>query len=51
MQNGKQFYLMDESTNGTFINGQAAARGTYVEFRAGDHISLADVAVLRLRPK
>lgn len=51
MQNGKQFYLMDESTNGTFINGQPAARGTYVEFRAGDSISLADVAVLRLRPK
>ncbi|HEX7175488.1 MAG TPA: FHA domain-containing protein [Pyrinomonadaceae bacterium] len=51
MQNGKQFYLMDESTNGTSLNGQPAARGTYVEFRAGDHISLADVAVLRLRPK
>ena len=45
MQNGKQFYLMDESTNGTSLNGQPAARGTYVEFRAGDHISLADVAV------
>ena len=51
MQNGKQFYLMDESTNGTSINGQAVARGTPVEFRDGDQISLADVAVLRLRPK
>lgn len=50
MQNGKQFYLIDESTNGTKLNGRELARGVTAEFRSGDRISLADEAVLMLRP-
>ncbi len=49
MHNGKQFYLLDESTNGTKINGHEVQRGVVAEFRSGDQISLADVAVLLLR--
>ena len=48
MQNGKQFYLVDESTNGTKINGQQVTRGVPAEFRQGDVISLADEAALVL---
>jgi hypothetical protein len=51
MHNGKQFYLLDESTNGTKINGHELQRGVVAEFRGGDQISLADVAVLLLRPQ
>ncbi|MDQ3255379.1 MAG: FHA domain-containing protein [Acidobacteriota bacterium] len=51
MQNGKQFYLMDESTNGTKINDRELTRGVLAEFRNGDHISLADEATLVLRPQ
>ena len=50
MQNGKQFYLIDESTNGTKLNGHELTRGATTEFRSGDRISLADEAVLMLRP-
>jgi hypothetical protein len=46
---GGRFYVMDESSNGTKINDQRIARGAFVEFRAGDHINLADVAVLVVR--
>lgn len=45
-----RFYLVDESTNGTKINGRPAPRGSYVEFRAGDQINLADVSVVVVRP-
>lgn len=51
MQNGKQFYLIDESTNGVMINNQEVEKGVMAEFRNGDSISLADAAVLWLRPK
>jgi len=51
MHNGKQFYLLDESTNGTKINGHELQRGVVAEFRSGDQITLADVAVLLLRPQ
>ena len=51
MQNGKQFYLMDESTNGTKINDRELTKGVLAEFRNGDHISLADEATLVLRPQ
>ncbi|MDQ3906919.1 MAG: FHA domain-containing protein [Acidobacteriota bacterium] len=49
-QQSGRFYLLDESTNGTKINGQPAPRGSYVEFRAGDQINLADVSVVVVRP-
>jgi hypothetical protein len=49
MQNGKQFYLVDESTNGVKINGHQVLKGALVEFRSGDRISLADVAVVLLK--
>ncbi|MGH9900900.1 MAG: FHA domain-containing protein [Pyrinomonadaceae bacterium] len=48
MQNGKQFYLVDDSTNGTKLNDREIPRGVTVEFRQGDRISLADEAVLQL---
>ncbi len=51
MQNGKQFYLMDESTNGTKINDRELTKGVLAEFRNGDRISLADEATLVLRPQ
>lgn len=51
MQNGKQFYLIDESTNGTKINDREIPKGAPAEFRKGDRISLGDEAVLLLRPK
>jgi hypothetical protein len=51
MQDGKRFYLIDESTNGTHLNGQRIARGALVEFRQGDLISLAEEAVLVLRAR
>lgn len=50
MQNGKKFYLIDESTNGVKINNQEIEKGVMAEFRMGDSISLADEAVLWLRP-
>jgi hypothetical protein len=49
IQNGKQFYLLDESTNGTTINDQEIEKGVPTEFRHGDSINLADVAILLLR--
>jgi predicted component of type VI protein secretion system len=51
MHNGKQFYVTDESTNGTKINDQEIPKRIPSEFRQGDRISLTDVAVLMLRPK
>src|SRR5215213_9835646 len=42
MQNGKQFYLIDESTNGVKINDREVEKGVMSEFRQGDRISLAD---------
>jgi type VI secretion system protein ImpI len=50
MQDGKRFYLIDDSTNGTKLNGAEVAKGVPVEFRSGDRISLADRAVFTLRP-
>jgi FHA domain len=49
LHNGKQFYLMDESTNGTKINEQEIEKGAWAEFHKGDVISLADESVLMLR--
>lgn len=50
MQDGKRFYLIDDSTNGTKLNDAEIAKGVLVEFRSGDRISLADRAVFTLRP-
>ena len=50
MQDGKKFYLIDESTNGVKINNREIEKGIMAEFRMGDSISLADEAVLWLRP-
>lgn len=49
MHNGKRFYLIDESTNGTKINDREIEKGVLTEFRQGDRISLADVAILWLK--
>ncbi|HVG39647.1 MAG TPA: FHA domain-containing protein, partial [Pyrinomonadaceae bacterium] len=49
MQNGKQFYVIDESTNGTKVNDRELTRGVLTEIRQGDRLSLADEAVLMLK--
>lgn len=51
MNNGKQIYLMDESTNGTKVNGRDLDRGLPTEIAQGDLITLADEVVLMLRRK
>ena len=51
MQNGKQLFLVDESTNGTKINDQEIVKGVPAEIRQGDRISLADEATLLLKPE
>lgn len=51
MHNGNQVYLMDESTNGTKVNGQEIHRGVPFRINPGDEISLADQAFLLLRQK
>jgi pSer/pThr/pTyr-binding forkhead associated (FHA) protein len=42
---------MNESTNGTMINDEEVEKGNMVRLRKGDRLSLADEAVLILRPK
>lgn len=49
MQNGKQFYVIDESTNGTKVNDREITKGALTEIHQGDRISLADEAVLMLK--
>lgn len=51
MNNGKQIYLMDESTNGTKVNGRELDRGLPTEIAQGDLITLADEVVLMLRKR
>jgi tetratricopeptide (TPR) repeat protein len=50
VRNGRHFYLIDESTNGTMVNDEAVAKGSIMRLRKGDRLSLADEAVLVLRP-
>jgi predicted component of type VI protein secretion system len=50
VRNGRQWYLVNESTNGTMINGEEVEKGEMVRLRKGDRLSLADEAVLVLRP-
>jgi hypothetical protein len=49
LREGGRLYVRDESTNGTKVNGQDAARGALTECRAGDSLTLGDAAVLLLK--
>lgn len=49
MNNGKQFYVIDESTNGVKVNDREIIKGVLTEIHQGDRISLADEAVLMLK--
>lgn len=49
--NGRQFFVMDESTNGTFVNDQPIGKNIWIEIHSGDRISLAAKAALMLRPR
>jgi tetratricopeptide (TPR) repeat protein len=51
VRSGRHWYLMNESTNGTMINDEEIEKGNMVRLRQGDRLSLADEAVLVLRPK
>jgi hypothetical protein len=51
VRSGGHWYLMNESTNGTMINDDEVEKGNMVRLRRGDRLSLADEAVLVLRPK
>jgi len=51
VRSGRHWYLMNESTNGTMINDEEVEKGTMVRLRNGDRLSLADEAVLVVRPK
>jgi predicted component of type VI protein secretion system len=49
--NGRQFFVMDESTNGTFVNDQPIGKNVWVEIHSGDRIGLAAKAALMLRSR
>jgi hypothetical protein len=49
--NGFLDNFQDESTNGTMINDEEVEKGSVMRLRHGDRLSLADEAVLLLRPK
>jgi tetratricopeptide (TPR) repeat protein len=51
VRSGRHWYVMNESTKGTMINDEAVEKGKMVRLRKGDRLSLADEAVLVLRPK
>jgi FHA domain len=51
VRSGGHWYLMNESANGTMINDEEVEKGNMVRLRRGDRLSLADEAVLVLRPK
>jgi hypothetical protein len=46
-RNGRHYFLLDCSTNGTSVNGHPVPRGEPVLLRKGDTITLADDVVLR----
>jgi hypothetical protein len=48
-RSGSRYFLVDVSTNGTWINGRPAPAGEPVLLRRGDLISIADDVVLRFR--
>jgi FHA domain len=51
VRSGKHWYFINESTNGTMINDEEVEKGNMVRLRKGDRLSLADEAMLVLRPK
>ena len=48
-KSGGRYFLVDVSTNGTWINGRPVPAGEPVLLRRGDLISIADDVVLRFR--
>lgn len=48
-RSGGRYFLVDVSTNGTWVNGQPVASGDPVLLRRGDLIALADDVILRFR--
>jgi len=52
---GGRFFLIDESTNGTSVNGRALSKGTRVELRSGDNITIGkyeiSVALAEAQPQ
>ncbi len=42
-----EYFLVDSSVNGTFVNGEAVKRGDHHRLDDGDEITLADVARLK----
>jgi hypothetical protein len=48
-RNGRHYFLVDCSTNGTYINGAQVPRGEPVLLRKGDTIGLAEDVALRFR--
>ena len=48
-RSGSRYFLVDVSTNGTWINGRPAPAGEPILLRRGDLISIADDVVLRFR--
>jgi hypothetical protein len=48
-RSGNRYFLVDVSTNGTWINGRPAPAGEPILLRRGDLISIADDVVLRFR--
>jgi hypothetical protein len=51
VQNGRRLYVVDESANGTKVNDEEIEKENYARLRRGDEITLANEAVLVLRPK
>jgi hypothetical protein len=48
-RNGKHYFLIDCSTNGTTVNDKPVPKGEAVLLKKGDRIALADEVVLRFR--
>lgn len=48
-RSGAGYCLVDSSTNGTFLNGNPAARGQQVPLADGDEITIADVSRLKFQ--
>jgi len=49
--NGLQYFVMDESTNGTKVNDLPIEKGVWIEIHNGDRISLAAKALFILGPQ
>jgi predicted component of type VI protein secretion system len=49
LRTGRHYFVIDRSTNGTFLNGQLLPRGEPVLLRRGDQIGLGGEVVVRFR--